>query len=185
MRASKLANLLLDHRPISQNPTVHGAMVDLEAPYPEHFLKVSIAECIAQMPGHRLHDEQCLEIPAFEIIFRLALQLLDNCNSESWLRSAALGAAISLPVVDWPFTKKICGRPRKPLTGNLSTPCSWRFLPAPAWLPRGVRPLECCFKLNFLLLKMPIPCMRTSVEVEEAQHSSWTTKTSGAASLCT
>jgi hypothetical protein len=46
-------------------------------------------------------------MPAFEIIFRLALQLLENCNSESWLRSDTLGAAISLPMVDRPFTKKI------------------------------------------------------------------------------
>ena len=53
-------------------------MVDLEAALTEHLLEISIAERVPQISGHRLNDEPCLEMSPFEIMLRLALQLLDN-----------------------------------------------------------------------------------------------------------
>jgi hypothetical protein len=47
--APKLAKPLFDHPRIGQNPTIGGAMIDLETTFPEHFLMVSALERIAQM----------------------------------------------------------------------------------------------------------------------------------------
>lgn len=78
MRPAKLAKTLLDHRRIAQYPAVDCAMIDLEAALCEHLFQISIAQRIAQIPGNRLYNQPCREMPAFEIILRLALQLLGN-----------------------------------------------------------------------------------------------------------
>ncbi len=74
MRPAKLAQPLFDDRRIGEDPPIDGAVVDLEAALAEHLLKISIAERVTQIPGHRLHDQPCLEMSSLEIILRLALQ---------------------------------------------------------------------------------------------------------------
>jgi hypothetical protein len=76
--AAELAKPLFDHRRIRQNPAIDCAMIDLEATFPEHLFQIPIAEWIVQIPGHRLHDQPRLELPAFAIILRLALQFFGN-----------------------------------------------------------------------------------------------------------
>ncbi|EJL50770.1 hypothetical protein PMI09_04898 [Rhizobium sp. CF122] len=44
----------------------------------EHLFEIAIAERIAQIPGNRLPDQPCLELPSFEIILRLVLRLFGN-----------------------------------------------------------------------------------------------------------
>ena len=55
-------------------------LIDLEAALDEHFLKVVVAERIAQIPSKRLDDQPSLEMPSFEVILRLALQPFSNGN---------------------------------------------------------------------------------------------------------
>ena len=76
--SSKLPQPFLDHRSISQYPAVDRAMIDLETPFAKHLFQISITQRISQIPGNRLYNQPCLEMPAFEIILRLALQLLGN-----------------------------------------------------------------------------------------------------------
>jgi hypothetical protein len=68
MRSPKLAQPPLDHRRVGQDPATDRDVVDLEATFPGHFFQIAIAERIAQIPGHCLHYEPCLKMPAFEII---------------------------------------------------------------------------------------------------------------------
>jgi len=60
------------------DPAVDRAGVHLEAAFPERLLQVSVAQRIAQIIGQCLHYQPCLGVPPFEIILRLALQLLGN-----------------------------------------------------------------------------------------------------------
>ena len=53
-------------------------MVHFKAALEEHFFRVALAQRIAQIPSHRLYDQLCLELAAFEVILRLTLQLLDH-----------------------------------------------------------------------------------------------------------
>ncbi|MBP2444032.1 hypothetical protein JOH51_001471 [Rhizobium leguminosarum] len=78
MWPTELTQPLLDDRRVGQNPAVDGAMIDLEATFPEHLLKIAIAERITQIPTDSLHNQPCLEMPSFEVILRLTLQLLGN-----------------------------------------------------------------------------------------------------------
>lgn len=63
--------------PISSQ-VVDCAVINIKAALPKHLFQVSIAQRVAQIPGHGLHDQPCLEMPPFEIVLRLALQLLGN-----------------------------------------------------------------------------------------------------------
>ncbi len=78
MGSTKLPQPFLDDRCISQYPAVDRAMIDLEAPLAKHLFQVTIAERVAQVPGNRLYNQPGLEMPALEIILRLALQLFGN-----------------------------------------------------------------------------------------------------------
>ncbi len=90
MRPTKLTEPFLDQRRIGKAPAVDRTVVNFEPALLEHFFQVAIAQRIAQIPSDRLHDQPRLEIPPFEIVFQLPLQLFGN--SESWLRSATLDA---------------------------------------------------------------------------------------------
>ena len=50
-------------------------MVDRETALQEHLLDVAIAERIAQVPGHGLHDQAGLEVPPLKVIAGLSRQL--------------------------------------------------------------------------------------------------------------
>ncbi|SMD10644.1 hypothetical protein SAMN06297251_1288 [Fulvimarina manganoxydans] len=78
MGPAKPAKTLLDQRRISENPAIDSRMIDREAALGEHFLKVPIAERIAQRPCHRLNDQPRLELPTFEIVLRRPPQLFDD-----------------------------------------------------------------------------------------------------------
>lgn len=76
MRFAELAQPLLDVRCIGEDPAIDGAVVDLEAALAEHFFQIAVAQRIAQIPGYCLHDQTGFEMASFEILLRLALQLL-------------------------------------------------------------------------------------------------------------
>jgi hypothetical protein len=78
MGSAKLAQPLFKHGRLGPNPTIDGAVVDLEAALSQHLFQVAIAQRLAQVPGNRLNDQPCLEMPSFEIILRLTLQLFRN-----------------------------------------------------------------------------------------------------------
>src|SRR5699024_2632928 len=78
MGSTKLPQPFLDDRCISQYPAVDRAMIDLEAPLAKHLFQVTIAERVAQAPGNRLYNQPGHEMPALDIILRLALQLFRN-----------------------------------------------------------------------------------------------------------
>jgi hypothetical protein len=64
-------------------------MIDLNSLLGEHALQVAVAEPIAQMPCHRLHDPPRLGMAAFEIVLRQPLQPLGDRvqNHKSALKS--------------------------------------------------------------------------------------------------
>ena len=55
---------------VSEHPALSCTLVDIEAALAE--------ERKAQVPGSGLNNESHLEMPSFEIVLRLALQLLGN-----------------------------------------------------------------------------------------------------------
>ena len=61
-----------------ENPTIDGTVVERNAALVDHLLQIPIAELITQIPTDCLHNQPCLEMPALEVIRRLALQLLGN-----------------------------------------------------------------------------------------------------------
>ena len=78
MGSTKLPQPFLDDRCISQYPAVDRAMIDLEAPLAKHLFQVTIAERVAQSTVQPPVQSASLEMPALEIILRLALQLFGN-----------------------------------------------------------------------------------------------------------
>jgi hypothetical protein len=85
MGASKLPKSLFDLRRVSENPAVHRAVIDLEAAFKEHALEITIAQRIAQIPCHRLHDQPRLEMTPLEIVLGLTFQFLGNRVQNHWL----------------------------------------------------------------------------------------------------
>jgi hypothetical protein len=78
MRFAEGPQPALDQRRIGQDPAVQGGVVDHETALPEQLLDVAVAQGIAQLPGDGLQDQHRLEVAAFEIVLRSALQLLDK-----------------------------------------------------------------------------------------------------------
>ncbi len=52
---------LLEQGRIRQNPSIQGAVIDVKAAFPEHFLNVPVTQRIAQIPGDSLKDQPGLE----------------------------------------------------------------------------------------------------------------------------
>jgi hypothetical protein len=78
MGPPKLPKSFLYQWRIGQNPTVDCAVIDLEAPLKEHALQIAVTQGIAQIPSHRLDDQPRLKVTPFEIVLRLASQILGN-----------------------------------------------------------------------------------------------------------
>src|SRR5689334_23143161 len=53
------------------NPAIDRRMIDVQTTLPHHFLQVSIAQRIAQIPPHALQNDICLEMTPFERILTL------------------------------------------------------------------------------------------------------------------
>ena len=56
-------------------PSVDGRVVILQAALQQHLLNVTVAECVAQLPGDGLDDQRRLELPPLEVTLGLTLQL--------------------------------------------------------------------------------------------------------------
>ena len=67
VRLAKRAQPFLDQWRIGQDPTVQGAVIDLQATLKEEFLDIAVAQRIAQVPGDGLDDECRLVVPAFKV----------------------------------------------------------------------------------------------------------------------
>jgi hypothetical protein len=117
MRPPELAKPFFDHRRLGQNPTVDGAMIDLEATFPEHLLKIPIVEWITQIPGNRLHighASKCRPLKSsFDCRFNFSAIAFRIIGSLHNFRSG-----ISLPMVNIPLSAKICDRPMRSLHSN-------------------------------------------------------------------
>lgn len=84
---------------LDKDPAVDRAVVYFEAALLEHFFQVAIAQRVAQIPSHRLHDQSRFEMSPLEIVFQLALQPFGNQICETQIAAngpnpmAALGRA--------------------------------------------------------------------------------------------
>ena len=141
MGASKLPKSLFDLRRVSENPAVHRAVIDLEAAFKEHALEITIAQRIAQIPCHRLHDQPRLEMTPLEIVLGLTFQFLGNRvqitgslpNSGSKIRRR-----YNHPV----NPKKFATAPSRhegDVEGRLDDPGHGRFGPLPGYFGRILR----------------------------------------------
>lgn len=56
-------------------------MIGLEATFLEHLLKIPIAEWITQIPGNRLHDRPCLEMPCRFSFSAIAFRIIGSLHN--------------------------------------------------------------------------------------------------------
>src|SRR5699024_5846857 len=69
-RSAKAAKPLLHLRGVALDPAIDRRMVDRNAAFRQHFLKVAIADRIATIPAHRPQDHITLEMAPLEIRHR-------------------------------------------------------------------------------------------------------------------
>jgi len=70
----------------------------------EHLFEIAIAERIAQIPGNRLPDQPCLELPSFEWCFGFSAMALRTINTAH----QQIGAPSHRPILKTGSTKKLC-----------------------------------------------------------------------------
>src|SRR4051812_46145513 len=124
VRLAKGAQPALDQRRVGQDPTVQGGMVHRQAALQKYLLDVPVAERVTQIPRDSLQDQRCLEVPAFEVVFGSALQLLGDRTQDHRVPPNRRAKLTAMP--DAPSTPEICDRPLSFASFRCGIEWEWR-----------------------------------------------------------